>query len=106
MAEESAIACAGALIRDGRLVAFPTETVYGLGADATSDAAVAAIFQAKARPRFNPLIVHFADRADLSPHVELDGRALALADRFWPGALTLVLARKPSSTLSRLVSAG
>ena len=106
VAEESAIACAGALIREGRLVAFPTETVYGLGADATSDAAVAAIFQAKARPRFNPLIVHFADRADLTPHVELDGRALALADRFWPGALTLVLARKPSSTLSRLVSAG
>ena len=106
VADDDAIACAGALIREGRLVAFPTETVYGLGADATNDAAVASIFEAKARPRFNPLIVHFAEAADLSSHVELDGRARALADRFWPGALTLVLSRKPSSTLSRLVSAG
>jgi L-threonylcarbamoyladenylate synthase len=106
VADADAIACAGALIRAGRLVAFPTETVYGLGADATNDGAVASIFEAKARPRFNPLIVHFAEAADLSPHVELDSRAEALADRFWPGPLTLVLARKPSSTLSRLVSAG
>jgi L-threonylcarbamoyladenylate synthase len=106
VADDTAIAAAGGLIREGRLVAFPTETVYGLGADATIDAAVASIFQAKARSRFNPLIVHFADRADLAPHVELDDRAHALADCFWPGPLTLVLARKPSSNLSRLVSAG
>ncbi len=105
-ADAAAIALAGMHIRAGRLVAFPTETVYGLGADATQDGAVASVFQAKARPRFNPLIVHFADQAELSPHVELDGRARALAERFWPGPLTLVLARKPSSTLSRLVSAG
>ncbi len=106
MANESAIAKAGALIADGQLVAFPTETVYGLGADATNDTAVAAIFEAKARPQFNPLIVHFAELADLSNHVELDDRARALAGRFWPGPLTLVLARKSMTTLSRLVSAG
>ena len=103
---ESAIARAGALIRAGQLVAFPTETVYGLGADATNNDAVEAIFQAKSRPRFNPLIVHFAEVDDLLVHVELDKRARTLAEQFWPGPLTLVVARKPSSTLSRLVSAG
>jgi L-threonylcarbamoyladenylate synthase len=106
VADAETIAAAGALIRAGRLVAFPTETVYGLGADATNDGAVAAVFEAKARPRFNPLIVHFAEPADLSPHAELDARAQILTEHFWPGPLTLVLPRKPSSTLSLLVSAG
>ncbi|VUX47552.1 Threonylcarbamoyl-AMP synthase [Candidatus Defluviicoccus seviourii] len=94
------------LLRSGTLVAFPTETVYGLGADATSDAAVARIFAAKERPRFNPLIVHFATVADAEAEVELDARARMLAEAFWPGPLTLVLKRRPSSRLSLLVSAG
>ncbi len=94
------------LLHSGALVAFPTETVYGLGADATSDRAVAGIFAAKERPRFNPLIVHFATVADADTEVELDARARKLAEAFWPGPLTLVLKRRPSSRLSLLVSAG
>ncbi len=102
----AAIARAGALIRDGRLVAFPTETVYGLGADATDDRAVARIFAAKGRPRFNPLIVHAPDRDAHEANVVFDERARAVADRFWPGALTLVLPRRPDAAVSLLVSAG
>jgi len=94
------------LLRSGALVAFPTETVYGLGADATSDAAVARIFAAKDRPRFNPLIVHFATVAEADAEVVFDARARMLAETFWPGPLTLVLKRRPSSRLSLLVSAG
>ncbi len=97
---------AAGLIRQGELVAFPTETVYGLGADATSDRAVARIFAAKGRPRFNPLIVHFADRDALRGEVEWSGAAEDLAARFWPGPLTLVLRRRAGSRLSLLVSAG
>jgi L-threonylcarbamoyladenylate synthase len=88
------------------LVAFPTETVYGLGADATSDRAVAKIFAAKGRPRFNPLIVHFTALDEAKPHVKIDDRVSALAAAFWPGPLTLVLNRKPTAKLSQLVSAG
>lgn len=105
-ADAAAIADAAALIRAGRLVAFPTETVYGLGADATNDGAVAEIFEAKGRPRFNPLIVHFTEPVEVARHVEMDDRTSKLAEAFWPGPLTLVLARKPTSTISRLVSAG
>jgi len=105
-ADDEAITQAAALIRAGRLVAFPTETVYGLGADATNDFAVAAIFEAKGRPRFNPLIVHFADPSATDAQAVMDRRAKALADAFWPGPLTLVLPRRPDCTLSRLVSAG
>ena len=105
-ADAAAIDQAARLIRAGRLVAFPTETVYGLGADATNDRAVAEIFAAKGRPRFNPLIVHFAALEDAARHVVLDDRAQALADAFWPGPLTLVLNRKTDTTLSQLVSAG
>ncbi len=101
-----AIAAAGGLIAGGRLVAFPTETVYGLGADATNDEAVAAVFAAKNRPTFNPLIVHFADAEAAFRTVAADGRAERLAEAFWPGALTLVLPRQAKSTLSLLVSAG
>lgn len=101
-----ALARAARLIREGRLVAFPTETVYGLGADATNDKAVAAIFKAKGRPRFNPLIVHFADAAAAAEAADFDGRARELARRFWPGALTLVLPRSRDSRISLLACAG
>lgn len=93
-------------LRDGRLVAFPTETVYGLGGDATSDRAVAAIYAAKGRPSFNPLIVHVVSAAAAGRLVEMTPQAEELARRFWPGALTLVLPRKPRTKLSLLVSAG
>ena len=105
-ATPEAITRAAAAIRDGRLVAFPTETVYGLGADATSDAAVAAVFEAKDRPRFNPLIVHVPTLADAEALAVFDDRARALGHRFWPGPLTLVLPRLAESPLSLLVSAG
>ena len=105
-AEPAAIARAAGLLRAGRLVAFPTETVYGLGADATSDAAVAALYHAKGRARENPLIVHVATPADAAREALLDGRAERLAARFWPGPLTLVLRRRADTRLSPLVSAG
>lgn len=97
---------AGAIIRNGGLVAFPTETVYGLGADATNEQAVASIFAAKQRPSFNPLIVHVADLAAARQLVHFTPLAEKLAAAFWPGALTLVLPRKADSGLSLLVSAG
>jgi L-threonylcarbamoyladenylate synthase len=100
------LAVAGQEIRAGRLVAFPTETVYGLGGDATNGAAVAAIFEAKGRPRFNPLIVHLPDAGAARAIGRLDEMAETLAARFWPGPLTLVLARHPDTGLSDLVSAG
>lgn len=94
------------LLLAGRLVAFPSETVYGLGADATNDAAVAGIFAAKGRPRFNPLITHYADAEGAAREVVLDRRAEELAARFWPGPLTLVLPRRRDSRVSLLCSAG
>jgi L-threonylcarbamoyladenylate synthase len=93
-------------LRAGRLVAFPTETVYGLGAIATNDRAVAAIFAAKGRPRFNPLIVHVTDAAAARALARWNDTALHLAGQFWPGALTLVLTRAAGCPLSLLVSAG
>ena len=100
------IALAAERLRAGELVAFPTETVYGLGADATSDRAVAGIFAAKGRPRFNPLIVHLHDRAAAEALTLFDERARRLAEAFWPGALTLVLKRRANCPISRLCSAG
>jgi L-threonylcarbamoyladenylate synthase len=97
---------AAALLRAGALVAFPTETVYGLGADAANDAAVAAIFEAKARPRFNPLIIHVIDEAAARRLVRFDERAAQLAQRFWPGPLSLVLPRAADCPVSLLASAG
>jgi L-threonylcarbamoyladenylate synthase len=97
---------AGAAIREGRLVAFPTETVYGLGADATNDEAVASIFEAKGRPRFNPLIVHVTSVEEAEKHCVFNDEAAALARAFWPGGLTLVLPRRADTPLSLLVSAG
>ncbi|MXW90790.1 MAG: threonylcarbamoyl-AMP synthase [Rhodospirillaceae bacterium] len=105
-ADGAGIAAAAARLRRGGLVAFPTETVYGLGADAGDDRAVARIFGAKGRPRFNPLIVHAPDLAAHRAWAVFDERALRLADAFWPGALTLVLPRTPDAPVSRLVSAG
>ena len=100
------IAEAAAHLRAGRLVAFPTETVYGLGGDATSDRAVAAIFEAKGRPRFNPLIIHVADAEAARRLVAFTAEARRLADLFWPGPLTLVLRRQPDCPVSLLTSAG
>jgi L-threonylcarbamoyladenylate synthase len=97
---------AARVLRAGRLVAFPTETVYGLGAVATNDRAVAAIFAAKGRPRFNPLIVHVTDAAAARTLARWGDVAERLAARFWPGALTLVLPRSAGCPLSLLVSAG
>jgi L-threonylcarbamoyladenylate synthase len=105
-ADATAIDDAGQILRDGGLVAFPTETVYGLGADATNDRAVAAIFAAKERPRFNPLIVHVANMEAAKRLVSFTPAARWLAERFWPGALTLVLPRQADTPLSLLVSAG
>lgn len=100
------IARAARLLRAGALVSFPTETVYGLGADASDDRAVAEIFAAKGRPRFNPLIVHLPGLAEAHALAVLEGAGLRLAEAFWPGPLTLVLPRRPGAALSPLVSAG
>lgn len=97
---------AAAALRAGKLVAFPTETVYGLGADATDDRAVARIFEAKGRPSFNPLIVHVPDAEAARRFVSIDPLSQKLADAFWPGALTLVLPRLPDCPVSLLCSAG
>jgi L-threonylcarbamoyladenylate synthase len=105
-ADKHAIDEAGHLIREGALVAFPTETVYGLGANASDGRAVAAIFAAKGRPRFNPLIVHVPDLAAAERIAELTPAARRLAEAFWPGPLTLVLKRRPEAGISDLVSAG
>ena len=105
-AGDRAIAEAAGLLREGKLVAFPTETVYGLGANALDDYAVAAIFAAKERPRFNPLIVHVRGREDAEQLVQFNPTASALADAFWPGGLTLVLPRREPCPLGLLVSAG
>ena len=97
---------AAALLRDGLLVAFPTETVYGLGADARNAAAVASVFEAKGRPHFNPLICHLPDAASAFREVAPDARAARLAERFWPGPLTLVLPRRPECRVDLLAGAG
>jgi L-threonylcarbamoyladenylate synthase len=93
-------------LRAGKLVAFPTETVYGLGGDATSDRAVAAIFAAKSRPSFNPLIVHVANISGAAQFAELSAKAQVVARAFWPGPLTLVLPRRRDCRISLLATAG
>jgi L-threonylcarbamoyladenylate synthase len=105
-ADEGGLARAAQLLGTGGLVAFPTETVYGLGADARNDRAVARIFEAKGRPRFNPLIVHLADIAAAQAIAQFDAAGERLAAAFWPGALTLVLPLRAGSGLSPLVTAG
>ena len=98
------LARAAQILRGGGLVAFPTETVYGLGGDARSDVAVARIFSAKGRPRFNPLIVHVPDLVAARSVAVFDARAEAMAAAFWPGPLTLVLPLRDAG-LSALVTA-
>ncbi len=94
------------LLAAGRLVVLPTETVYGLAADATNHDAVAQIFAAKNRPQFNPLIAHVGDRAMAKAYGYFDRVAAVLADRFWPGPLTLVLPRRQAAHVSPGVTAG
>ena len=96
---------AAKILASGGLVAFPTETVYGLGGDARNDHAVARIFEAKGRPRFNPLIVHVPDVETARDYVEWSDQADRLASAFWPGPLTLVLPVKTAAGLSPLVTA-
>lgn len=105
-ASESGISRAATLLREGNLVSFPTETVYGLGADARSDQAVAAIYEAKGRPSFNPLIVHLADVELASEFAQMSEDAIQLANAFWPGALSLVVPLREGHGLSPLVTAG
>ncbi|MDD9841478.1 MAG: L-threonylcarbamoyladenylate synthase [Alphaproteobacteria bacterium] len=93
-------------IKKGGLVAFPTETVYGLGADARNDKAITAIYQAKARPRFNPLITHIGDLAQAQQYGLFNDMAQHLAQQFWPGALTLIVPRQADCAIGALASAG
>jgi L-threonylcarbamoyladenylate synthase len=104
--DQAGIDRAAALLQRGENVAFPTETVYGLGGDACNDKAVAGIFAAKDRPEFNPLIVHVSDLAAAQANAVFSTEALALARAFWPGPLTLVLPLRPGAGISPLVTAG
>lgn len=103
---DAAIGEAADALAQGRLVAIPTETVYGLAGDATNDRAVAAIFAAKNRPYFNPLIAHYPDADAAARDVVFDERARRMAGRHWPGPLTLVLKRRSDCRVSLLASAG
>ena len=105
-ATPEAIAQAAAILRAGGLVAFPTETVYGLGADATNGLAVAAVFAAKGRPSFNPLIIHVAQVEAMPALAHVTPLATRLAAAFWPGALTLVLSRRSNRIVAELATAG
>ncbi|MBJ2151108.1 L-threonylcarbamoyladenylate synthase [Paracoccus sp. IB05] len=105
-ATDHGIARAARLLRGGELVAFPSETVYGLGGDARLDSTVARIFEAKGRPSFNPLIAHLPDLAAAEHYVTFTPEALLLAEHFWPGPLTLVLPLRPGAGISPLATAG
>lgn len=105
-ASSSGLQTAARILREGGLVAFGTETVYGLGGDATQPQTVARIFEAKNRPRFNPLISHFADAQAAFTQVTANPLAHKLAHMFWPGPLTLILPRAPHSTVSDLAADG
>lgn len=106
IADAAALAVASGLIRNGQPVAVPTETVYGLAADATNPQAVARVYEAKGRPAFNPLIVHVADLVAAERLGVFDAAARALAEAHWPGPLTLVVERRADSGLAALVTAG
>src|SRR5436305_7240646 len=105
-ADRAAIMAAARTLGAGGLVAFPTETVYGLGADATDGEAVAQLYAAKGRPRFNPLIAHVADVTAARRLARFDADAELLASVFWPGPLTLVLPKAPGCAVSELATAG
>ena len=102
----SRITQAAGLLRAGALVVFPTETVYGLGADAANPKAIARLFAAKGRPSFNPLIAHILDLSQAELHARLHPKARALAEKFWPGPLTLVAPRREGSMIAELACAG
>lgn len=104
--DNAGVARAAELLRSGKLVAFGTETVYGLGADATNARAVASVFDAKGRPHFNPLICHYPDAEAAFCHVDAPAVAHELAARFWPGPLTLVLPRRVTCPVALLAGAG
>ena len=105
-ASEAAVAAAARVLAEGGLVAFPTETVYGLGADAANPAAVAGIYRAKGRPAFNPLIAHVGDLTAARRIARFDAAAAALAEAFWPGPLTLVLPKTDHCAVADLATAG
>ncbi|THD70860.1 MAG: threonylcarbamoyl-AMP synthase [Bradyrhizobium sp.] len=105
-AGEAAVADAARCLAAGGLVAFPTETVYGLGADATNPAAIARLYQAKGRPSFNPLIAHVSDLSAGMRIARFDATATALANAFWPGPLTLVLPKTQDCAVADLATAG
>ena len=105
-AGEAAAAAAARCLAEGGLVAFPTETVYGLGADATNPAAIARLYQAKGRPAFNPLIAHVGELAAARQIGRFDAAAMLLAETFWPGPLTLVLPKTADCTVADLATAG
>ena len=105
-ADRTAIAAAARCLADGGLVAFPTETVYGLGADATNGAAIARLYAAKGRPSFNPLIAHVSDVAAAQRLARFSATAKRLAAAFWPGPLTLVLPKAAGCTVAELATAG
>lgn len=105
-ANEAAVATAARCLADGGLVAFPTETVYGLGADATNPAAIARLYQAKGRPAFNPLIAHVGDLGAARRIARFDATAALLAEAFWPGPLTLVLSKTENCAVADLATAG
>ncbi len=105
-ANAAAVAAAAHRLREGGLVAFPTETVYGLGADASNAPAVARLYQAKGRPAFNPLIAHVGDLNAARRIAAFDARAMLLAQAFWPGPLTLVLPKAPGCPVADLATAG
>ena len=105
-AGEAAVAAAARSLAEGGLVAFPTETVYGLGADATNPAAIARLYQAKGRPAFNPLIAHVGDISAARQIARFDAPAMALAEAFWPGPLTLVLPKTADCAVADLATAG
>src|SRR5438105_15775897 len=97
---------AAQLLAAGGLVAFPTETVYGLGADAGNGEAVARLYEVKGRPSFNPLIAHVPDAAAAQRLGRFDAAAARLAERFWPGPLTLVVLKAPGCAVAELATAG
>src|SRR5215216_5931342 len=105
-AGDAAVAAAARALAEGGLVAFPTETVYGLGADATNPAAIARLYQAKGRPAFNPLIAHVGEIAAAQAIARFDASATALAEAFWPGPLTLVLPKTHNCAVADLATAG
>src|SRR6185295_20376779 len=105
-ANEAAVAYAAGCLRNGGLVAFPTETVYGLGADAANAAAIARLYEAKGRPAFKPLIAHVGDLEAARRIARFDAQAIQLARAFWPGPLTLVLPKAPGCAVADLATAG